>query len=163
MKKLKDPKKTLGAFMERAVLLKEKLGPILFQLPPRWGLNLERLEIFLQALDRRYRYTIEFRDPSWFDDRVYTLLSRYGVAFCIYDLNGKLSPKEVTSDLLYVRLHGPDGHYRGRYDERSLLQWARAFRSWAKEGKSVHCYFDNDQKGYAPENALLLKRMLSRL
>jgi len=160
MKKLKDPKKTLKRFMQRVVLLKRKLGPILFQLPPRWRMDLDRLEAFLHALDRRYRYAIEFRDPSWFDERVYDALARHRVAFCIYDLNGRLSPKEVTSDLVYVRLHGTNLAYRGKYDDQTLSGWTKAFLGWAGEGRSVHCYFDNDEKGYAAENALRLKKML---
>ncbi len=160
MKKLKDPGKTLRPFMERVVLLRKKLGPILFQLPPRWRLDIGRLQYFLEGLDRRYRYAIEFRDPSWFDDRVYEALASHRVAFCIYDLDGRQSPREVTTDLAYVRLHGPEGPYRGRYDDRALSDWARTIRAWAGQGKSVHCYFDNDEKAFAAQNAQRLKGML---
>lgn len=161
MKKLKDPEETLKKFMQRTSVLRRKRGPILFQLPPRWRVNPERLEFFLQTLDPRGRYAVEFRDPSWFDRRIYNLLARYRVAFCIYDLDGKVSPRAVTSDLVYVRLHGPNAPYRGKYDGRALSGWAKALRAWAGEGRSVHCYFDNDKKGYAAANALRLKEMVS--
>ena len=162
MKKLKEPSATLPPFMERIAGLGLKLGPILFQLPGRWHLNLDRLLAFLQALDDRFRYTVEFRDPDWFDDRVYAALAAHQVAWCIYDLNRTLSPLEVTTDFVYIRLHGPDGPYCGSYDDRALSAWAERLGHWQAEGKQVYCYFDNDQQGHAPRNALRLQRMLMR-
>ncbi|GAB4364130.1 MAG: DUF72 domain-containing protein [Methylohalobius crimeensis] len=162
LKKLKDPRPPLAHFFENLAPLTEKVGVILFQLPPRWRMNLERLQGFLEALPSDFRYTFEFRDPSWFDDRIYRLLAEFNAAFCIYDLDGKLSPKEVTANFVYIRLHGPDGPYQGKYDTRTLCGWAGAISAWVAEGKEVYCYFDNDQAGYAVENALELKRMLQR-
>lgn len=161
LNKLKDPAATLPPFMERVALLGPKLGPVLFQLPSRWHLNLERLGIFLQLLDRRYRYTLECRDPSWFDVRVYALLAEHGVAWCIYDLNGNISPLEVTADIVYIRLHGPDAAYRGSYSKHALSAWAKRISDWLGPGRQVYCYFDNDEAGYAPRNALALKRLLA--
>lgn len=160
MKKLREPSATLPPFMERMRLLEPKLGPILFQLPSRWHLNLERLTVFLQSLDRQYRYTIECRDPGWFDDRVYAALAEHQVAWCIYDLNRKLSPLEVTTDFVYIRLHGPDEPYCGCYGDHALSEWAERISNWQAHGKQVYCYFDNDEAGYAPRNALALKRLL---
>ena len=73
MKKLKDPEDPLARFFENARQLGARLGPILYQLPPRWPLNLERFEIFLRALPRGYRHTVEFREPSWDTDEVFAL------------------------------------------------------------------------------------------
>jgi uncharacterized protein YecE (DUF72 family) len=160
MKKLKDPADTLPPFMERIRLLGPRLGPILFQLPPGWHLNLERLTAFLQSLDKRYRYTFECRDPSWFDDRVYEALAKHQAAWCIWDLNRQLSPLEVTADFVYIRLHGPDGPYCGCYDTHALTAWAERVTGWQAQGRQVYCYFDNDEAGYAPRNALALKRLL---
>lgn len=162
MKKLKDPEATLPPFLERAKLLVPKLGPILFQLPARWHLNLERLSDFLKSLDKKYRYVFEFRAQSWFDDGVYKLLEAHQAAFCIYDLNRVLSPLQVTTDLVYIRLHGPDGPYQGSYDKRALSTWAERISSWQAEGKLVYCYFDNDQNGFAARNALELKALLKQ-
>jgi uncharacterized protein YecE (DUF72 family) len=161
MKKLKDTEQAVSLLLERARFLAEKLGPILFQLPPRWSLDIDRLRSFLELLPKGYRYAFEFRDPSWFAPEVYEALSGIGAAFCIFDLNGMLSPKEVTSDFVYIRLHGPDGPYRGKYESETLAGWAGAISTWRREGRDVYCYFDNDEAGYAPQDALRLLNMLA--
>jgi len=161
MKKLMDPEKSLPPFLERVELLKEKLGPLLFQLPPRWKFNLDRLRSFLEALPGKFRYAFEFRDPTWIRTETLEVLGRYGAAFCIYELAGFLSPKEVTADFVYVRLHGPKGPYQGKYSSRILAGWAEAFSAWAKEGKEIFCYFDNDEAGYAALDALELQGMIA--
>jgi uncharacterized protein YecE (DUF72 family) len=160
MKKLKDPREPLALLLEHASALEEKLGPILFQLPPRWRCNPQRLKDFLAALPSGHRYAFEFRDESWFDPRVYEALSRAGAAFCIFELAGLRSPREVTADFVYIRLHGPDGAYQGEYGKNGLAPWAAQFSAWARQGRDVYCYFDNDQAGYAARDALLLKQML---
>lgn len=160
MKKLKDPHDNVPTFLERISLLGDKLGPILFQLPPHWHFNAERLEAFLSSLNSKFRYTFEFRDHSWLNKTCFDLLSRYDVALCIYELDGFISPKTITSDLIYVRLHGPAGAYQGNYDTRTLTGWAKDFSTWLNQGKEVFCYFDNDQIGYAAQNAMQLQAML---
>ncbi|MFQ5596503.1 MAG: DUF72 domain-containing protein [Nitrospiria bacterium] len=160
MKKLKDSKGHVRLFLDRIGLLEEKLGPILFQLPPRWHFNAERLEAFLGVLDGSFHYVFEFRDPSWLNEDTYALLSRDNAAFCIYDLNGFLSPKKIIADFIYVRLHGPETAYQGCYDEPALSGWVGDFSTWASEGKTVYCYFDNDEAAYAAKNAARLQRML---
>jgi uncharacterized protein YecE (DUF72 family) len=160
MKKLKDPQQSTERFFERIAVLKEKLGPVLFQLPPRWKRNPERLNGFLELLPADFSYTFEFRDPSWFEQGIYSALRRRQAAFCIYHLAGEMSPKEITADFLYIRLHGPGNAYQGRYDTETLSGWAGAISTWSRRGKSVFCYFDNDQNGYAAENALELQSML---
>ena len=158
-KKLKDPDQGSKKFFPRIEALGDKLGPILFQLPPRWHFNLERLKYFLQALPQNFRYTFEFRDSSWWRDEVYDALENQGAAFCIFELAGQLSPKQVTADFVYVRLHGPGDAYQGKYDNRTLAGWANAFSTWENQGKESFCYFDNDEKGYAAQNALSLQDM----
>jgi uncharacterized protein YecE (DUF72 family) len=162
MKKLKDPNKPVAKFLKQIEVLGDKLGPILFQLPPRWKLNLERLESFLKALPPDYGYSFEFRDPSWFHPQVYEMLSQHQAAFCIYDFNFRLSPKEVTADFVYIRLHGPDGPYQGRYDVQTLSGWAGALSAWSKQNKEIYCYFDNDQAGFAAQDALKLQEMMNK-
>ena len=164
MKKLSDPHKPLKKFLNRANHLEEKLGPILFQLPPNWHINPPRLAEFLKALpDHGYRFVFEFRDTTWFDSQVLDLLSEHNAAFCIYDLAGHLSPRKVTTDWIYVRLHGPGEAYQGKYDVQTLAGWAGAFSSWLREGKVIFCYFDNDMKAFAVDNALELNSMLNNL
>ena len=162
MKKLKDPDQPLKAFLDRVTLLRDKLGPVLFQLPPRWRFNHQRFVAFLKTLPSGFRYAVEFRDQSWFDPRAYEALTDHGVAFCIYELAGLLSPKEVTADFIYIRLHGPEGAYRGQYKAAVLSDWADCFEAWVEGGKEIYCYFDNDEAGYAAQDALTLKRMIER-
>ncbi len=160
MKKLKDPLESISAFFERISVLEDKLGPVLFQLPPHWGFNPQRLAAFLEALSSEFRYAFEFRDHSWLTEQTYELLSRYGAAFCIYELDRFLSPKKLTTDFVYVRLHGPNGPYQGSYDTRTLSGWAGAFSTWSAQNHTIYCYFDNDQAGYAAHNAQHLQSML---
>lgn len=161
MRKLKEPEAPLALFLQRAETLGERLGPILFQLPPHWHCNPERFRAFLEKLPARHRYAFEFRDASWFSAAIVDVLASFGAAFCIYDLDGRLSPRKVTAAFVYVRLHGPAGPYRGDYDAQTLAGWAESCRTWAREGKDVYCYFDNDEAGFAPQNALRLQQMVT--
>lgn len=159
-KKLKEPENALNNFLPRAEALAEKLGPILFQLPPKWGINLERLSEFLEALPKYHRYTFEFRELSWLTDSIYELLRKHNAAFCIYELAGFHSPVEITADWAYVRLHGPGGKYQGSYSDNVLQQWAERIAEWSTKLRSIYVYFDNDQAGYAAFNSLTLKKMV---
>jgi uncharacterized protein YecE (DUF72 family) len=160
MKKLKATPLGVRRFFSRVDALGRKLGPIVFQLPPRWALNAARLEEFLESLPPRHRYSFELRDPSWHVEEVYRILRRYRAAFCIYEIAGFASPLVVTTDLVYVRLHGPGpGPYQGSYSAEALREWARRIREWEAQGRRVYVYFDNDQAGHAARNALELKRL----
>lgn len=161
MKKLKDAAEPLMTFMERMRALGDRLGPILFQLPPGWRVNLPRLREFLSLLPSGHRYAFEFRDPSWFDPGVYKELGRWGCAFCQYQLGDVVSPRVVTADFVYIRLHGPGGPYRGRYGGEGLKPWLRSIEDCRRKGLSIYCYFDNDERGYAVEDALLLRDMVA--
>ena len=163
MIKLKDPQRGLVNFIPRAERLRWKLGPILWQLPPRWNVNVERLEEFLHLLPPQHRYTFELRNPSWMCEPVYEVLRRHNAAFCIYELAGYQSPLEITADWTYIRLHGPTQFkYQGSYSEEQLAAWASRIRSWSRRLKAIYVYFDNDDSAYAVENALTLKRMLNQ-
>jgi uncharacterized protein YecE (DUF72 family) len=157
MKKLKDPQQGLNTFLQRMQILGDKLGPILFQLPPHWRSNKERLASFLAALSKEFRYAFEFRDQSWLNADIYELLAKHDAAFCIYELDHFVSPKEVTTDLVYIRLHGPGGAYQGSYSHTALSNWARDMAAWVAQGRTVYCYFDNDERGYAVRNAMSLR------
>jgi uncharacterized protein YecE (DUF72 family) len=161
MKKLKDTELGLERFFSRAELLGAKLGPILFQLPPRFEVNLERLEKFLEALPVGHRYSFEFRDPTWNVEPVYEALRRHNAAFCMYHLAGYQSPLEVTADFTYVRLHGPGGKYQGSYSEADLARWAERIAGWLRKLAAVYVYFDNDQDAYAALDAQRLRSMLA--
>lgn len=160
MKKLNDPEESTRRLFERVRMLGPKLGPILFQLPPGWHCDAGRLDDFLAAIGTEFRYAVELRERSWLNDEVYEILARHDAAFCIYELDGFASPKEVTADFVYVRLHGPDGPYRGDYGRADLAGWAGALSTWSRQGRDIYCYFDNDEAGHAPNNALALQEML---
>jgi uncharacterized protein YecE (DUF72 family) len=162
MKKLKMTKAELRPFLTRLDKLKEKLGPILFQLPPQWHCNAERLERFLSRLPEKHRYAFEFRDHTWYNEDVYAILKKARAAFCIYELEREVSPLAVTADFVYVRLHGPDGKYQGSYSDTVLKKWARQIRRWTKDKKEVYVYFDNDQKAHAAQNAIRLIQLLHK-
>jgi uncharacterized protein YecE (DUF72 family) len=162
MIKLKDAQRGLANFLPRAERLRRKLGPILWQLPPKWNANVERLEEFLAQLPKKHRYAFELRNPTWMTEDVYEVLRKYNAAFCIYELAGYHSPIEVTADWTYVRLHGPTPHkYQGSYSDGQLAAWAQRIRDWSHTLKAIFVYFDNDDSAYAVENALTLKRMLA--
>jgi uncharacterized protein YecE (DUF72 family) len=160
-KKLKDPENALENLLPRVEKLGKKLGPILFQLPPKWRINLERLEELLAILPRKHRYAFEFRETSWMHDQVLETLQRYRAAFCIYEIAGYHSAPHVTSDWAYVRLHGPGGKYQGSYSGAALERWADWIIEHHTELRAIYVYFDNDQAGYAPQNALTLRRKVA--
>lgn len=162
-KKLKDPCESLMLFLQRISVLGDKLGPVLFQLPPRWRPDAARLEGFLEALPRDQRFTFEFRDLRWNTPEVMGLLERSGSAFCCFDLGGTASPIRVTADFVYIRLHGPGAPYRGSYSDACLADWAARIAAWRAGGLDVYCYFDNDEHAYAPRNAESLIEKLHNL
>jgi uncharacterized protein YecE (DUF72 family) len=162
IKRLRDPLDTLERFLDAAEVLEHKLGPILFQLPPRWPFDPDRLAVFLDALPSTHTYVFEFRDQSWHCDEALGMLREHECAFCIYELAGVRSPLALTASTVYVRLHGPDGSYAGSYSPRALRTWTRRFEQWASEGRDVYCYFDNDQLAYAAKNAESIRAYVAR-
>ena len=160
MKKLKDPQQSFANFLQNVTALEEKLGPILFQLPPRWHCDLDRFRQFLQALPTGFLYTFEFRDQTWYNEPAYDLLRQHNAAFCIYDLDQHLSPVITTANFVYIRLHGPVGKYNGSYSDDVLRGWAEAARNWETEGKVVFIYFDNDIGGHAVIDSQRLLQMV---
>jgi len=160
MKKLTDTGLGIQRFFERVEVLGRKLGPIVFQLPPRWQVNPGRLEGFLTALPQGHRYAFELRDASWHCEEIYRVLRRHGAAFCIFEIAGFRSPNELTANFTYVRLHGPGGAYQGSYSAAALGRWAEQIHTWRKSLRAVYFYFDNDQAAFAVENARALERMI---
>ena len=160
LKRLKQPEAALAMFFQVIENFREKLGPILFQLPPHWNCNTERLRAFLGGLPKKHRYTFEFRNSSWHTPEIYAMLEQHRAAFCLYQLAGFMSPLISTANFVYVRLHGPtEKKYQGDYPAEMLQEWAQRARSWRDEGKDVYIYFDNDQAGFAVKNAMTLQEM----
>lgn len=160
MKKLKDPVEPLNLFVERARILKDNLGPILFQLPPRWKCNAPRLKEFLDILPKELRFAFEFRDKTWFNDDIYGILREKDISLCVYHMPDFVSPVEVTARFVYLRFHGTDFLYGGRYSKKELSRWADLIRLYMKGGLDVYAYFNNDAEGYAVINAKELREMV---
>lgn len=159
IKRLKNADEPLERFLSRATLLGEKLGPVLYQLPPNMKRNDETLESFLKLLPPGIQHVFEFRHPSWFDERVFELLRRYNAGFCIFDMPGFTTPLVATADFAYIRFHGSAILYGGCYTDEELSSWAERIKGL--EVKRVYIYFNNDMEGYAVMNAKTLSRFLS--
>jgi uncharacterized protein YecE (DUF72 family) len=139
--------------------LGEKLGVILFQLPPSLAYNEKTLREFCKTLNPRIRHTIEVRHPSWINDQAFSLLSEFNIALCIADTAGRYpSCEAITSDFVYIRLHGSQKLYASEYSEEELRNWAEKVHEWNRD---TFVYFDNDFEGHAVNNAGRLKELLS--
>lgn len=160
-KRLQDTSRNSLQLMEsRLRLLGAKAGPVLFQLPPQFEKNRDRLAAFFKLLNKKRSYAFEFRHSSWYEDDVLDLLRDNDMALCISDHHDAPSPWLTTAHHVYVRGHGPQGRYRGRYSQSTLEEWARWTKELRKSGYDVCVYFDNDQKSAAPKDAQQLLELL---
>jgi uncharacterized protein YecE (DUF72 family) len=160
MRKLRDPAAPLALMFERARALGSHLGPVLYQLPPRWTPNLERLTEFLTALPRDVPHTIEFRDAAWYRDDVLDALARRGVALCLHDMVGSAPPRVALGPFTYVRFHGSSAKYGGAYSTGQLSEWADWLAGQHGKGRDVYVYFNNDIGGHAPNDARTLIELI---
>ena len=162
-KKLKDCEEPMERMMAATRHLGDRLGPMLYQLPPSLKLNLERLESFLQLVPKDVASVFEFRDPSWYVPATYELLDRYGASFCVHDMGGCVSERVAVGPVAYVRFHGGVGKYWGRYEDAALLRWGDWMAEQARGGRPVWAYFNNDIFGHAIEDARTLKAMIAQI
>ncbi len=172
IKKLNNCQEPLDLLMQRVKLLKEKLGVILWQLPPSLrlaigdkdsGIRIEKFEGFLKLLISYHlshipRFSFEFRHQSWFCKEVYDLLKKYNIALCIADSPRWPLSEETTADFVYLRFHGGKELYGSNYSDKELASWAEKIKKW-KKSKDIYAYFNNDAYGYAVENAKTLKKL----
>ena len=162
MKKLKECSEPVGEFLSRARRLGEALGPLLYQLPPRWGLDRARIEDFVALLPRDLVHVFEFREKSWLAPEVLELLDQRGMSFCAHDMIGGATERWAAGPIAYVRFHGAGGKYHGRYGDETLAGWTDWIVDQARGGRDVWCYFNNDIGGDAIEDALTLRAMVSQ-
>ncbi|MCX7912022.1 MAG: DUF72 domain-containing protein [Dehalococcoidales bacterium] len=162
IRRLKNCRQEISNFMSRAVVLREKLGVLLYQLPPGLHRDNSRLEEFLGFLPQGFRHAIEFRHHSWFHEETYALLRRHKVALCIFDMPGFTSPTAITADFGYVRFHGGESLYSSRYTEEAMKRWAETIAGLGESLDTIYIYFNNDVAGYAVENAMMLRRYLEK-
>ena len=159
-KKLKDPAQPVERTITSVRGLGDKLGPVLFQLPPHWKVNVQRLREFLALLPRDIRYAFEFRDPTWLVDEVFDLLSEYGVANCIMAAPDLPRVMRVTAPFSYIRMHSGGAETESKFTERQLRWWAEQIKAMLNT-MDVYVYFNNDYKGFALENAQRLIELVS--
>lgn len=162
VKRLKEPEQSLQLSREAASGMGEKLAVVLWQTPRSLHKDMARLESFAQALSAwpEVRHVLEFRHVSWFDDEVLACLNAHRIANCHSDAADWPLWDAVSTDLVYVRLHGHDYTYASNYSEPELAAWAERVRAWLAGGCNAHVYFDNTAGGAALRNALRLKEML---
>jgi len=160
IKRLRDVKEPLETFLSRARVLKEKLGPLLYQLPPNMHRNDERLESFLSLLPQGMRHVFEFRHESWLDEEVFEILHKYNVGLCIFDMPDASCPLVATADFAYVRFHGSTGLYWSCYSDDELAMWAERLAELTANLKAIYIYFNNDAEAFAVKNAITLRSYL---
>jgi uncharacterized protein YecE (DUF72 family) len=166
-KRLIDPEEPLDRLLSRAVTLGPTFGPILYQLPPGWVPDVDRFRHFLSLLPRRLpsirsplRHVIEFRDPRGYSSALLSLLDTHGVALCVHDMPGSVTPRERVGPFAYVRLHGSGSKYGGSYPAKVLADWADWLGDVQSDGADAFVYFNNDREGHAVANADTLKGLL---
>lgn len=165
VKRLRDPAEPMQRLLEAASGLGPKLGPLLYQLPPRWVPDAGRLEMWLEVLPdrwgrRRLRHAVEFRDPRGYAADVLARLDASGVALCVHDMPGSIAPRRAGAGFVYVRFHGHTGPYAGAYPAAVLADWAGWLREQAGDGRDAYVYFNNDVEAHAPRDADTLRSHL---
>jgi uncharacterized protein YecE (DUF72 family) len=161
IKRLTDLDQGIQRYYERIEPLvgTPKLGPIVWQLPPNFKRDEDRLEAALAALPEG-RHCVEFRHPTWFTDNVYAILRAYGAALVIGDRKGlDFQTHEMTTDWTLVRFHHGRRGRRGNYSNSELEEWAQRFEEWRRRVE-VFAYFNNDWEVFAPRNARWLRKRL---
>jgi uncharacterized protein YecE (DUF72 family) len=169
IKRLRDPEEPLERLLTNARPLGPTLGPILYQLPPRWFPDEDRLRLFLESLPARiaptsrYRvyHVMEFREPRGYEPWVLDLLQEHNVALCVHDMVGSESPLLTIGPIVYLRLHGFGKKYGGSYPDEVLAEWAAWLRRAAASGRDAYVYFNNDVNGYAVRDATRLRAMVA--
>jgi uncharacterized protein YecE (DUF72 family) len=160
IKKLRNLGLAVENFLSRANLLEDKLGPLLYQLPPNMKRNDEVLDNFLSSLSQKYRHVFEFRNESWICDPVLHILEQYNAGFCVFDMPDFTCPLVATSDFAYIRFHGSESLYSSCYSDEELSQWAQKIAQLGQNLKAVYIYFNNDAEAFAIKNAFILMKYL---
>jgi len=162
-KKLIETEESLSTFVGLARKLGPTLGPLLYQLPPSLKLDLDRLENFLKLIPKDLTNVFEFRNRSWYIPETYALLDRYAACFCIHDMPGSKTERIAVGPATYIRFHGGEGKYWGRYSDEGLLSWSDWIVQQARSGRPVWCYFNNDMFGHALDDAQTLRSMVRQM
>ena len=169
IKRLKETESALKIFSQRCKNLKEKLLCVLWQLPPSFKKDKERIEKFIHQL-KKNKYlknidqSVEFRHPSWLEDEIYSLLKEHNVNMCFAHSPNFSTPQVITSDFLYLRFHGGEILYGSEYSLRELKKWALQVKMWLNRYhlKKLYAFFNNDAHGFAVKNAKSFHHLLEK-
>lgn len=162
--KLKNVRPDIEVFMERISPLKKKMGALLYQLPPSLRCDPQLLENFLLQIPQGFDQAVEFRNKSWLNKEIFSILKNHKVAFCIVSMPDFPEVIEVTCQVSYIRFHGKKILYGSSYSDEELLSWAKIIKDFSKEGvKRVYVYFNNDYEAFAVFNALRLQEILREM
>ncbi|MBA7634005.1 hypothetical protein ES703_41576 [subsurface metagenome] len=160
IKRLRNSEEAVDNFISRAKILAEKLGPLLYQLPPNMHRNDEILESFLSTLPQGMKHVFEFRHQSWLEDKVFEILHKHNIGFCVFDMPSVSCPLVATADFAYIRFHGSTGLYFSCYSDEELADWAKRLANLARNLEAIYIYFNNDAEAFAVRNAITLRRYL---
>ena len=163
IKRLKNTEEAVDKFITRAKILDQKLGPLLYQLPPNMHRNDDLLESFLSTLPQGMKHVFEFRHQSWLEEKVFDILRKYNMGLCVFDMPSISCPLVATADFAYVRFHGSTGLYFSCYSDEELADWVKRLADLASNLKALYIYFNNDAEAFAVRNALTLGNYLQRL
>lgn len=163
MKKLNDPEESLEKFFSAFEPLKDKIGPVLVQLPASVAFHPEKalgLYAILKEIYPTYRFAMEVRHQSWLSAESIALMKEYNIAFVISQSGTGFPYAElVTAQHIYIRFHGPGALYASDYSEKQLQDFADLFKGWKKDKHSIWAFFNNDINGFAFKNAARLKQL----
>jgi uncharacterized protein YecE (DUF72 family) len=163
VKRLREPEEPIRRFWTRVRHLGPRRGPVLYQLPPRWKPDHDRLAAFLDAVPRAAQ-AVEIRDRRWYGDATFALLEGARVALVLHDMPGSATEPRPIGPLVYLRFHGAGSKYGGSYSSQRLSAWADRVAGWAREGLPVWAYFNNDAAAHAIRDADRLRSyVVSRL
>jgi uncharacterized protein YecE (DUF72 family) len=162
IRRLENLGRSVANFFLRIDPLDEKLGPLLWQLPPNFKPDLPRLEKFLRRLSKRHSHAVEFRHPDWFSNETFAVLQKYNVASVSMSSLRMPMNFSVTADFIYLRFHGLANGPRHDYTEEELKPWAEHIREQARTGRNVYAYFNNDLNVRAPNNAKVLMSLCGK-
>ncbi len=165
IKKLKNVESLLKKFLSVISMFGEKLGPILFQLPPSFSFKKELLKEFCEILSsqeiiKNGKFSIELRDKRWVNEEVFSILRIYNISLCFSDYPGVEIDSPLTADFVYMRRHGPTFLYSSLYSEKEIRRDAFFIEKYLKKNVDVFVYYNNDAHAWAVQNALQLKEMV---
>lgn len=165
IKKLKNVEFVLKKFLSVISIFGEKLGPVLFQLPPSFPFKKESLKEFCEVLSsqeiiKNGKFSLELRDRRWINEEVFSILRTYNISLCFSDYPGVEIDSPSTANFVYMRRHGPSSLYSSCYSEEEIKRDAFFIKKYSKTSIDVFVYYNNDANAWAVQNALQLKEMV---